>query len=95
MNIEDRLRFCAHVQEAGYMRKDDTDHFLLENILFIDESTIELFPSPNNQNVRIRTSDPSTIEAIQLPKLIENNGRGWNDSTWSDSIACGSTKFKG
>jgi transposase len=39
------------------------------HILFTDESPIELQPKPNRQNRRIRTSDPTSIPEVPVPKF--------------------------
>jgi transposase len=67
-NIEDRLSFCHKVQQSGYCTENEGGVCLRENILFTDESVVELFPSPNSQNMRIRTSCPQSIEPLQRPK---------------------------
>lgn len=53
-NIEDRKRLIDERLTLGNVRgkKQRT------RILFTDESSMELFPKPNRQNMRMRTSDP-------------------------------------
>lgn len=67
-NIRDRINFCNRLKNEGFL--DETQHGvkLRSNILFTDESPVELYPKPNKQNSRIRTSDPSSIVPIQRPK---------------------------
>jgi hypothetical protein len=67
-NIQDRTAFSSMIMEEGYCRGDDNSRFLLDHILFTDESYIELFPCPNRQNTRIRTSDPILRTPTMIPK---------------------------
>ena len=54
--------------QNGFCGGDQHGKELLEHILFTDESIIELFPKPNSQNTRIRTSNPSRRQPISIPK---------------------------
>ena len=67
-NIQDRIAFSSMIMNEGYCRRDDNSRFLLDHILFTDESYIELFPRPNRQNSRIRTSDPLLRAPTMIPK---------------------------
>jgi hypothetical protein len=67
-NIRDRLAFCQKMEAEGYCRQDPSGIILRENILFTDESVVELFPNPNSQNVRIRTQNHSLRSPLQIPK---------------------------
>jgi transposase len=67
-NIADRLDFCHRIRELHYL---DADHFAeakLNQLLFTDESIVELYPKPNSQNTRIRTSDPDHRGVVSIPK---------------------------
>jgi len=64
-NIRDRLTFALNVQLDGYCDRTRHGVSLRENILFTDESPIELNPMPSKQNTRIRTSDKNkTIKGV-------------------------------
>ena len=67
-NVNDRVRFGLWVKLNGYL--DDSRHgiTLRENILWTDESPIELHPKPNKQNTRVRTSNKS-LAVIRRPKF--------------------------
>ena len=67
-NVRDRMEFALKVQLEGYC--DDTRHgrALRENILWTDESSIELNPKPNKQNTRIRTSIEK-VPIFGIPKF--------------------------
>jgi hypothetical protein len=67
-NIQDRLAFCSKVERELYCSETENGKLLRENILFTDESIIELFPPPNGQNMRIRTNDPSSLRPFLIPK---------------------------
>ena len=67
-NITDRTNFSAMVMEKGYTQRSPEGDHLLEHLLFTDESTIELYPRPNKQNTRIRTSNPNLRSPVQIPK---------------------------
>jgi transposase len=67
-NIADRVAFCNGVIASGYCGEDEMGHIKRNNILFTDESWIELFPTPNSQNTRIRTLDASLRTASVIPK---------------------------
>jgi hypothetical protein len=67
-NTTDRIRFCNMVTAAGYTTHDAIAGRLLDHLVFSDESVVELFPKPNSQNTRIRTSNPGSRTPIQLPK---------------------------
>jgi transposase len=67
-NIADRLDFCDHIFNNSYCDFSAQSIFLLNHILFTDESIIELHPKPNKQNVRIRTMNPASRPVLQIPK---------------------------
>lgn len=67
-NIQDRLRFCCMVRDNGFCAGDNSAREKLDQMMFTDESVVELFPTPNRQNVRIRTSDPNMRAPIGIPK---------------------------
>ena len=57
-NIQDRIRFARGILDAGYSAEGrQVQIFISDHVLFTDESIIELFPRPNAQNTRIRTSN--------------------------------------
>ena len=66
-NIKDRLTFALNVQMEGYCDDSREGRSLRENILWTDESPIELNSKPNKQNVRIRTTKEG-VPAIGVPK---------------------------
>ncbi|XP_054168970.1 uncharacterized protein LOC128966180 [Oppia nitens] len=67
-NIADRLKFANMVTSAGYCDNTRRGRELRENVLWTDESPIELFPKLNHQNTRIRTSD-KTKQIVGRPKF--------------------------
>jgi transposase len=67
-NIAGRVSFSRMVVEGGYTQNTPQARRLLDHILFTDESLVELWPRPNKQNTRIRTSDPENRLPIQIPK---------------------------
>lgn len=67
-NVSDRLAFCAMIRALHYCGGDDESKQLVGDILFTDESIVELFPKPNAQNTRIRTLEPQHRSPIQVPK---------------------------
>jgi hypothetical protein len=67
-NIQDRLAFAGMVVDQGYCQVNERARSLLEQVLFTDESIIELYPRPNAQNTRIRTVDSSLRRPIPIPK---------------------------
>jgi hypothetical protein len=67
-NISDRLSFALTMQMEGYCDPGPRGQSLRANILFTDESPIELHPEPNKQNTRIRTDDLSKIPIVSRPK---------------------------
>lgn len=66
-NIADRIAFCNTVIQKGYTAGTPDAVHLLDHILFTDESVVELWPKPNRQNTRIRTSNPEA-KVVQVPK---------------------------
>ena len=67
-NVHDRFAFCEKLMQEGYCRDSQLGRKKRAHILFTDESVIELFPRPNLQNTRIRTSTPELRVPIQIPK---------------------------
>lgn len=67
-NIRDRISFATGVVASGYCCADEPASNMLDKILFTDESCIELFPCPNAQNVRIRTSEVGLGAPFRRPK---------------------------
>jgi len=67
-NIRDRQAFCQKMISEGYCGGTSLSEQLLGNILFTDESIIELYPKPNRQNMRVRTSDPTALQPLMIPK---------------------------
>lgn len=67
-NVSDRMRFCEFIRERRYCDGTELASMLLEHILFTDETIVELFPVPNTQNTRIRTSEPGLRQPVQVPK---------------------------
>jgi transposase len=67
-NVLDRLTFCTTIHFLGYCDLNPQSQALVEHILFTDESIIELFPSPNSQNTRIRTSSRELLAPLPIPK---------------------------
>jgi transposase len=68
-NIQDRLTFCDWLEEHGYLQNDFRGRHKRAHILWSDESPIDLYPAPNRQNMRIRTSDKENISPAQRPKF--------------------------
>ena len=66
-NVTDRLSFALNVQIEGYCDDGRHGRALRENVLWTDESPIELNPIPNKQNTRVRTSD-EMIPVFGIPK---------------------------
>jgi len=62
------LTFALEAQLNGYCDPGPHGQSLRSNILFTDESWIDLHPKPNSQNTRIRTNDKSKIATIHVPK---------------------------
>ncbi|XP_065650513.1 uncharacterized protein LOC136078656 [Hydra vulgaris] len=67
-NKDDRLKLCQWLDENGYLDDNHLGRIKRNHILWTDESPIELFPTPNRQNVRIRTDDKTKIIPAQKPK---------------------------
>jgi transposase len=67
-NIRDRIHFCEEIRRLRYCGDTLLARLKLENILFTDESIIELYPKPNTQNMRIRTANPEERESLKIPK---------------------------
>jgi transposase len=67
-NVRDRLAFAHMVQDAGYCDGDEHADELLQHLLFSDESVIELYPKPNSQNTRIRTTNRELRSPVRIPK---------------------------
>jgi transposase len=67
-NVADRLAFCHMLHDAHYCDTGQEAIWLLEHVLFMDESVVELFPKPNSQNTQIRTSAPDHRGVVGIPK---------------------------
>lgn len=67
-NITDRFAFSIKVVDGQYCAGIPYSSHLLEHLLFTDESIVELYPKPNKQNMRIRTSNPDDRVHINIPK---------------------------
>ena len=67
-NVADRMEFCTLLSRLGYCEASPHGRMLVDHILFTDESIVELFPRPNVQNTRIRTSFPNLRRPQQIPK---------------------------
>lgn len=68
-NISDRVRFCNRLRDEGFADDSPQGRKKRAHVLFTDESPVELFPTPNRQNHRVRTSSPQTIPPIRRPKF--------------------------
>ena len=68
-NVEDRVSFCQWMICDGFADNSQLGKIKRAHILFIDESLIELHDTPNHQNRRIRTADPSTIPQVPVTKF--------------------------
>ena len=66
-NIEDRLIFALNVQMWGYCDDSRQGRALRENVLWTDESPIELNPTPNRQNTRVRALNED-LQNYGIPK---------------------------
>ena len=67
LNKTDRIKFARKVTEEGYCGQGRIATLLRENVLWTDETWVELNPKPNPQNTRIRTLDKKKT-IISLPK---------------------------
>jgi transposase len=67
-NVQDRRLFAGMIFNHGYCQGDAHAAQLLDHILFTDESLLELYPKPNAQNTRIRSSNLDLRKPIQIPK---------------------------
>jgi transposase len=67
-NISDRVQFCNMLRELGYCDSSAQGALLLNNVLYTDETIVELYPRPNSQNTRIRTSHPDDRVSMNIPK---------------------------
>jgi transposase len=67
-NVQDRMAFATRVIGDGYCEDSDRAKHLLDHILFTDESYVELYPRPNKQNTRIRTTYSHLRERAGIPK---------------------------
>ena len=66
-NIKDRLKFALFVQMEGFCEDSRFGRRLRKNTLFTDESPIELIPTLNRQNTRVRTNNKSLL-TYEKPK---------------------------
>ena len=94
-NIADRLRFCRHVTSQFVSNTATPSAVTIEQLIFTDESIVELFPRPNRQNTRIRTSDPELREPISIPKhglkILVAGGMCYNGLTELHVVDAGTT----
>jgi hypothetical protein len=94
-NVADRLRFCRHVSSQFVSDTATPPAVTIEQLLFTDESIVELFPRPNRQNTRIRTSDSQLREPISIPKhglkIMVAGGMYYNCLTELHSVDAGAT----
>ena len=68
-NIEDRLKFIDFVKNEGYVSQGRIGEQLRNNMLWTDESPIELKPKPNSQTYRIRTDNKGNVPRVNVPKF--------------------------
>jgi transposase len=68
LNVQNRLSFALEVQKDGYCDKTRLGRDLRKNILWTDESPIELNPKPNKQNTRVRSSNRE-VSVVGIPKF--------------------------
>lgn len=61
-DAEDRKMFCKRLIDKGFTLDNARGKKQRTDKLFTDEFPIELFPKPNQQNIRAGTSDPKTIQ---------------------------------
>ena len=66
-NVKDRFNFALEVKSNGYCHPGRQGRELRENILWTDESPIQLNPIPNKQVTRIRSTD-KTLAYYGVPK---------------------------
>lgn len=57
------------ISNEHYCDGTPLSRWLLDHVLFTDESFVELYPKPNSQNMRIRTSNPEAISPVLRPKF--------------------------
>lgn len=67
-NIADRLKFGELVEKCGFLTSGKRGEKLRSNILFTDESWIELHGQFNPQNMRYRTKERKDVPPILRPK---------------------------
>lgn len=68
-NVSDRIKFMEIVRKEGYVSDGRIGKDLRNNILWTDESPIDLHPKPNSQNYRIRTANKKKINNVKVPKF--------------------------
>lgn len=72
-NIEDRFNFGSAVEKSGYLTSGPRGNKLRSNILFTDESWIEIDAPLNSQNNRFRTENRSDVpptERLKFPNKV-------------------------
>ncbi|OXA47024.1 hypothetical protein Fcan01_18107 [Folsomia candida] len=67
-NISDRVRFGTFRTGNRYLTDGRRGHEKRSNILFTDETWIELCPQPHHQNLRYRTEKRSDVPPTLIPK---------------------------
>lgn len=67
-NIDDRIKFGQIVENAGFLTKGPRAIELIDNILFTDESHIQLYPKLNKRNNPYYTSEKSQVPITPCPK---------------------------
>jgi hypothetical protein len=94
-NIADRRRFCIHAMNLLTLDTSASSTVTIENLLFTDESIVELFTRPNRQNTRIRSSNPQLREPVCIPehglKIMVAGGICYNGLTELHIVEVGKT----
>jgi len=67
-NVQDRLKFGQLVEETGFLTPGTRGQKLRANILFTDETWIELHGQGHSQNRRYRTEERIDVPPILRPK---------------------------
>jgi transposase len=67
-NIQDRMKFGNLVEKGGFLTSGGRGEKLRSNILFTDETWIELHGQGHSQNRRYRTEDRKDVPPLLRPK---------------------------
>lgn len=67
-NADDRLKFIKMCTESGLCDPGHRGQVKRAHIVYTDESLVELNPSVNRQNMRIRTANKENVPVYQKPK---------------------------